>query len=308
MKRNELMMGPNSPFSIHQSSCSNRKPKDFSWVKEGCTSLVIFDIGIPGESFNKVLYNPESRRYGWVCESKSIYPDLRKEFENEELFNHLMKSYDAIFTCDKELVNKHENIHFCFAGSNMPWIPEQDYKIHEKTKLMSFISSNKKFCDGHRKRHELFEKIKTRTNKDTAIDVYGGIIGHSFGYKPGCHLEGYPDAAWHDKSPALNDYMFSITMENDVYDTYFTEKLTDCFATGTIPVYYGTRSVGDYFNTDGIIFLENDVESMYNTISQLSPSMYYSRMDAIKDNFERVKKLKSADDMLFENICKLGEK
>ena len=36
--------------------------------------------------------------------------------------------------------------------------------------------------------------------------------------------------------------MFSVCIENDVYDTYFTEKILDCFATGTIPIYKGTKN------------------------------------------------------------------
>ena len=33
--------------------------------------------------------------------------------------------------------------------------------------------------------------------------------------------------------------------------------------------------------------------------------MYYDRMDAIKDNFERVKRIQMADDMLVEKIRQL---
>ena len=50
--------------------------------------------------------------------------------------------------------------------------------------------------------------------------------------------------------------MFSFAVENANYPTYFTEKLTDCFACGTIPVYYGTAGVAQYFNPEGIIFLD----------------------------------------------------
>ena len=77
--------------------------------------------------------------------------------------------------------------------------------------------------------------------------------------------------------------MFSIAVENAVYDTYFTEKLTDCFATGTIPVFYGSKKViKKYFNPDGVIFLDDNFD-----ISTLTEDLYYSKMDAIKDNFER---------------------
>ena len=89
---------------------------------------------------------------------------------------------------------------------------------------------------------------------------------------------------WHDKSIALNDYMFSIVVENDIYDTYFTEKITDCFATGTVPLYYGPKSISDYFNTEGIIFLEGSIEDMCETIKNIDESEYHNRKEAIEDN------------------------
>ena len=56
------------------------------------------------------------------------------------------------------------------------------------------------------------------------------------------------------KEDGLNDYMFSVCVENDEHDTYFTEKILDAFATGTIPIYKGTRKVVDHFNGNGILF------------------------------------------------------
>jgi hypothetical protein len=96
-----------------------------------------------------------------------------------------------------------------------------------------------------------------------------------------------------NKEDGLKDYMFSISIENDTYDTYFTEKILDCFATGTIPIYKGTKKIVEHFNSEGIIFLD-DIN-----IDKLSPELYYSYMDAIKDNFERVKKLYTLDDWIY---------
>ena len=174
-------------------------------------------------------------------------------------------------------------------------------------------------CEGHRFRHALHERFKKRQEgvvdveykgkiykhaSEQLIDVYGSILGKPFGFNPGCHLPfNAPD--WHDKSEALNDYMFSVVLENDQYDDYFTEKITDCFATGTIPIYWGTRNIGDYFNTDGIIQVPKDVDKINDIVNSLTPSLYYGRMDAIKDNFERVKNLQMADDMLVEKIKEL---
>ena len=282
------------PFSCHQSSCSNRKPKTFEWTDDDAEIEVWVDSAIP-QAIN-LERNPKVKRYAWLCESRAIIPQIRNMFNHEDIFNSMVNSFDGIFTCENELVKMHEKIHFCLIGSNLPWI--QEYKIHNKSKLVSFIASHKLFTQGHHIRHELYKSI---IKNKIDIDVYGSITGNSFGHNPGCHLDGIK-IEWHDKREGMMDYMFSVVIENDQYDTYFTEKITDCFATGTIPVYWGTKNIGDYFNTDGIIFLEGNINEMQNNICNLNESLYNEKIDAIEDNLKIVKKLQSADDMLYEKI------
>ena len=42
-------------------------------------------------------------------------------------------------------------------------------------------------------------------------------------------------------------------IENVPEPDCFTEKLLDCMLCGTLPIYYGPKNIGDYFNLDGII-------------------------------------------------------
>jgi hypothetical protein len=84
--------------------------------------------------------------------------------------------------------------------------------------------------------------------------------------------------------------MFSVAIENGFYESYYTEKILDCFATGTIPVYKGTPDIGNFFNSDGIIDLSQEFE--------VSEEIYYNKMDAIKDNLERVKKIEVLEDFI----------
>lgn len=93
--------------------------------------------------------------------------------------------------------------------------------------------------------------------------------------------------------------MFPIELENAQQETYFTEKILDCFATGTIPVYWGAPDIGDYFNEDGIIKYTDNFD-----IDQLSEELYYSKMDAVRDNYERCMNLTSTEDLLYEEIIK----
>ena len=90
--------------------------------------------------------------------------------------------------------------------------------------------------------------------------------------------------------------MFSVAIENGQYETYFTEKLLDCFATGTIPVYLGAPDIGEHFNKDGIIDLTEEFD--------VSEEIYHSKMDAIKDNLERAKEMEVLEDYLYLRYLK----
>jgi hypothetical protein len=89
--------------------------------------------------------------------------------------------------------------------------------------------------------------------------------------------------------------MFSVAIENGQYETYYTEKLLDCFATGTIPVYLGAPDIGKHFNMDGIIVLEDE-----STLDKLTPELYHSKIDAVKDNLERAKRAEVLENFIWE--------
>jgi hypothetical protein len=276
----DTMQAIGAPFDVSQSSCSDLKPKLFSWTTENSDIKVFIDSAIAhGINYQK---KPNEKKVAWICESRAIFHEfgIPKDIFEKNL-ERICGSYDAIFFSDRDFNQKNQKLHFSFAGSNLPWIEQP--KIYEKSKLVSMIASPKKATIGHQIRHSIAERFK-----DT-VDLYGGVLGSP--------RFGYEKKPWGDKSIALNPYMFSIVIENDKYPTYFTEKLTDCFATGTIPIYWGTPDIGKYFNMDGIILLNSTFD-----ISSLTPELYQSKMGAIKDNFERVNKMENADDVLYKLI------
>jgi hypothetical protein len=93
--------------------------------------------------------------------------------------------------------------------------------------------------------------------------------------------------------------MFSVAIENASYETYFTEKIQDCFATGTIPIYYGAPDIGKFFNPKGIITLNDDFD-----IDLLTSEMYYDRLDAVKENLEIVKDFAINEDYIYNTYLK----
>ncbi len=71
----------------------------------------------------------------------------------------------------------------------------------------------------------------------------------------------------------VSQYKFIITMENSKNKTYITEKILHGFAANTIPVYWGSDHITEYFNEDRFInvksFEENDMTEAINKILSL---------------------------------------
>ena len=96
----------------------------------------------------------------------------------------------------------------------------------------------------------------------------------------------------------MNSFL-TIVFENAAYPNYHTEKITDCFATGTIPIYYGCEEIGDFFDADGIITLTNDFD-----IDNLDFDLYYSKIEAIENNFKRVNESMIPEDEIYKTYIK----
>lgn len=91
-----------------------------------------------------------------------------------------------------------------------------------------------------------------------------------------------------DKTPLYNS-QFHIAIENTSIKDYFTEKILDCFKTKTVPIYFGCTNIGDYFNTDGIFIVRNLCQ-VIDSCNGLKINTYSTMINAIEDNYERVRK------------------
>ena len=101
---------------------------------------------------------------------------------------------------------------------------------------------------------------------------------------------------------ALKDHMFSIIIQNCQLDTFFTDFI-DPLVAGTIPIFWGTREVNKHFDEKGVIFFDT-FEELDEILSNLTEEDYYSRLEAVKSNFETAKKYWRADDQLADLIYK----
>ena len=243
----------NKGYSVH-----GKISKNIEWVFDQSIGINFYIDGAINNAFDDKV---SGIKYGWLLESRDIISNLMEQVKND--YQKYFEIFRYIFTNDKQLLDLDDRFKWCPTGGY--WI--NDAKIYPKSKMISFITSNKSSIPGHRLRLQWVEMLKGQ------VDLYG----RGFNEIP-------------NKEDGLCDYMFSIAIENAFYETYFTEKILDCFATGTIPVYLGTPDISKYFNKDGIIDL---TEEFY-----ISEELYYNRMDAIKDNLEKVKKFEVLEDFI----------
>lgn len=200
-----------------------------------------------------------------VCENRNF-------FNQEKVIEAVLAfptRFDLILTWDEELL-KLPNAEFCPLSDTTQLnvlpveLPEDAFQVYEKSKLVSAISSTKSMVPGHTTRLEFIHSIKDKLD----------LFGRGFNEIP-------------SKLDGLRDYMFSVAIENAVDTNYFTEKLTDCLITGTIPVYYGCPNVGDFFDLNGIITF-NSLEELHQILDSLTPELYQSKLESVKKNFELV--------------------
>jgi hypothetical protein len=256
-------------FGTDPSSCHNGINKHVEWVREN--TLISNSCFITDQCLLDI-YKAKNvkRKIAWILEPKAIFPQVYNWIEQNN------KLFDYVVTFDTNLVNKGEN--YLYYPHGRCWI--NNFKEEDKTKNISIIASNKNSTQGHQYRHEIIKRLPNK------FDVYGN------GYK---FIE--------NKEEALTPYRFSITIENSIQPGYWTEKIVDCFATKTIPLFWGDKSVCNYFNSDGIMFFNTieDLERIIETIEEGGIELYNSKKEAIEENFKKVDEYRIPEDWVYLN-------
>lgn len=135
----------------------------------------------------------------------------------------------------------------------------------------------------YRKRSKLIHYLAQRS----IIDVYG--VGWDRRYLALSHYS-YPleNDSWKgvakgSKLPVLSDYDFCLCIENSRFPGYITEKIFDCFAVGTIPIYYGASDVTYFLPKDTFIDLsdfqsESELSSFLKNMNENDKNSYRQAM------------------------------
>lgn len=243
-------------------------------------------------SMLEVIGSPD-KKYGMFSEPKTIYPD---PYEMVRQNKGLNSDFDLIFTHSENVLDLWDNARpFCYFASvwhilqdENGFLPANWYE--NKTKDISIVSSDKKMCNLHKFRIELAKKCQ----KEALADAFGTFQGAE------------SLRTWASPDVYLDNYCYSIIIENDIDAYWFTEKILNCFATMTIPVYLGATKIGEYFNEDGIIRIsEKDFDNIDRVLKQCTKEEYDARLDILKENYEKSKQfLVKPADRLYERYLR----
>lgn len=173
---------------------------------------------------------------------------------------------EKVFTTDVSLI---DNRKYILTPGGLPWhinktLDELVTKNPQvKTKGLSFIVSNASSMVGHKKRLKFLNEIKGKLD----FDLFGK--GHNY---------------IKDKQDGLDEYKYSIAIENFSGKGHFTEKLTDCFLSFTIPIYYGCTNLGEYFPKNSFIEIDinNPLKTINNIKQKLDSGFYEKNLNSLK--------------------------
>lgn len=236
------------------------------------------------QAMNETMGHP-TQKYGMLIESRAI---ATRDYEIFKMNKGLEREFKYIFSFDDKILNEVENARFLptaaavWYGTSKTNIELDELLYQKKNKNISIVSSNKTYCELHLFRTALAQYCK----RERLADTFGTFDGGSL-----CTID-----------QSLTDYRYSIAIENDISDYFFCEKITNCFASQTIPIYMGARKINEFFNPDGIIKLETrDFNEIEKILQQCNEKEYEKRLPAILDNYNRVQEYLSMDDYMYRH-------
>ncbi len=152
----------------------------------------------------------------------------------------------------RQYANKKVSVNFSQidTGSNsflshgaLPWHIDKSYDflsvleandVQKENKIV-WITSNQRNSKGHNQRMDFLERLKSLP----FVSLFGRGINPV-----------------EDKYDVLKTAKYAIAYENFRNNYYWTEKISDCFLSWTMPIYYGCTSIENYFPKNSYILLD----------------------------------------------------
>ena len=271
-------------FESHPENITQNKDIEFISCKENECDLFIMldildledpiDIRCPDGGFWCISYEPPVECYKYFTDSYKYFDLINTHWENlpEDIEHKVIRDRYPIWQ---------------LSGLSMSEIAalKQSDCINKVDQVSAVISSASNL-PGHKLRSQFIDYLK---EQDFDFDHYGAGIN----WIP-------------NKYDALLPYKYSIGIENSQSPFYCTEKIGDCYACLTMPIYWGCPNIAEYFPEESMILIdENDFSGSLETIKEAIRNDYYTK------NFDAIvhaRDLLVNELSLYPYICRMIEK
>lgn len=204
------------------------------------------EINCPVDNVWAIIQEPPVKEYDW----------LEDGFDN----------FSRVITSKEQLAG--DKYHFDSLA--LPWhinktydeLKQLDYRTLDKHNHISWVTSSTSKRSGHQQRMQFLSEIRNRLD----FDLFGR------GFEP-----------IDDKWDALGSYKYSLVIENSSANYYWTEKLSDCLLSWTMPIYYGCKNIDEYLPPEAMIKIDiNRPEEAVEIIQQaINDNQWEKNLDAI---------------------------
>ncbi|MGD8122096.1 glycosyltransferase family 10 domain-containing protein [Vibrio sp. TRT 2004] len=198
-----------------------------------------FKVKCPPENVWLITQEPPVREYNWQ----------KKGFPN----------YFRVITPFVD--DRHTNI--VNANLALPWHVNKSYdylknlKCNHKARNLSWITSSATARKGHVSRMNFLNYLKERID----FSLYG---------------RGFHEID--DKFKGINPYKFTLAVENNRAPFYWTEKISDVFLSWSMPIYYGSPNINEFFPEESMIIIDiEERELAVDVIKNAIESDFWSK-------------------------------
>jgi len=188
-----------------------------------------------------------------------------------------LDSCEKVFTWDDRIVDNEKFIKSNFTTNLQDAImptPDDVFPSYHKRKLLCMMNTYKQSSHPLSMYHKRVEAVRFFNQYPNDFDLWG-----RFWQATTC--KGTTD----DKLKTLANYRFCLAYENchHAYG-YISEKLTDCFMVGVVPVYLGAPNVRDHIPPECFVDVNDfhTYEELYEYLIEMPSYEYMDRLVAIQ--------------------------
>ncbi len=196
---------------------------------------------------------------------------------------HITEKFGRVYTCDPELYEQGGKyiasppyVHWHLALSSYTnnadnMVYDYDFlkgydTIPDKNIVLASINSNMNDLPGHKLRADF---VTAMCDNNVNFDLYGTSNWAKFKQYKGPTIFG--------KWPIYSKAKYVLAIENEISPLYWTEKFTDAILCYSMPIYYGSDKISDYFPEGSYIPLDINKKSAIDELKSIINSDYYEK-------------------------------